>query len=280
MIHVENEIKTFVKMLTIQNYAKQTIASYQYSVKQFLKAFKKYKIDAIMPLNISNYLHHLITSQNISVSTQKMTLAAIGKFFELNYNTILPLKSLYPKRKEKQLPKSLSKNEIQRLISVTENIKHKCIIMLLYSSGLRISELLNLKISDIDSNNMIIHIYKSKGNKDRKVMLSETALQRLRTYYKAYKPVKYLFEGYNNTKYSASSVQKMVKRMAFIANINKYVTPHILRHSFATHLIENGTDIRYVQELLGHHSIKTTQIYTHITDITKSKIKSPLDALS
>ena len=126
---------------------------------------------------------------------------------------------------------------------------------------------------------MLVHVNQSKGNKDRKVMLSEKVLHKLRLYYKAYQPKVFLFEGQKNEQYSPSSVQKIIKKSAFKAGIKKYVTPHVLRHSFATHLLENGTDVRYVQELLGHNSIKTTQIYTHITDVSKSKIKSPIDTL-
>ena len=126
---------------------------------------------------------------------------------------------------------------------------------------------------------MVIHVRQSKGRKDRTVMLPENILLELRSYYQTYKPNDYLFEGTNGNKYSSTSVQNIVKKAARMASINKTVTPHVLRHSFATHLIENGTDIRYVQDLLGHNSIKTTELYTHITDVAKSKIKSPLDSL-
>lgn len=149
--------------------------------------------------------------------------------------------------------------------------------MLLYAAGLRLSELLNLKITDINSEKMIIHIVQSKGNKDRMVMLSEKVLGQLRPYYKKHQPKKYLIEGQKGEKYAPSSVQKIVKTNAEKAGIKKPVTPHLLRHSFAIHLLENGTDIRFIQKLLGHNSIKTTQIYTHIVDVTNCGIKSPLD---
>jgi site-specific recombinase XerD len=165
------------------------------------------------------------------------------------------------------------------MIDLTTNQKHKCIIKLLYGCGLRLSELLNLKITDIDSGNMVVHIQNSKGNKDRVVMLSNQLLQDLREYFLVYKPKEYLIEGQGGGIYSEKSVQNVVKDAAKRAGIKKQVTPHVLRHSFATHLLENGTDIRYIQQLLGHSSIKTTEIYTHITDISKSKIKSPLDYL-
>jgi site-specific recombinase XerD len=169
--------------------------------------------------------------------------------------------------------------EVKKLMAGVTNLKHRCIIKLLYGSGLRLSELLHLKLTDIDSKSMIIHIRKSKGNKDRVVMLSNSLLDELRVYFIHYKPTDFLFEGQSGGMYSEKSVQVIVKNAASKAGINKQVTPHTLRHSFATHLLEAGTDIRFIQQLLGHSSIKTTEIYTHITDVMKSKIKSPLDSL-
>ncbi len=141
------------------------------------------------------------------------------------------------------------------------------------------SELLHIKISDINSECMLIHIRNSKGNKDRVVMLAPSVLDELRAYFKTYKHKVYLFEGQGGGMYSEKSVQAVVKAVAEKARITKKVTPHVLRHSFATHLLENGTDIRYIQQLLGHNSVKTTEIYTHITDVAKMNIKSPLDYL-
>ena len=165
------------------------------------------------------------------------------------------------------------------MIATTTNQKHVCVIKILYGCGLRLSELLHLKLHDIDSERMLIHIRSAKGNKDRVVMLSPGLLEDLRSYFKVYHPKVYLFEGQGGGMYSAKSVQNVVKMAATRASIQKQVTPHILRHSFATHLIENGTGIRYIQKLLGHSSIKTTEIYTHVTDAAKLKIKSPLDLL-
>jgi len=167
--------------------------------------------------------------------------------------------------------------EIKRLIHGTVNLKHKCIISLLYSSGLRRSELLNLKIENIDSERMVLIIKNSKGKKDRVTLLSQNVLNLLRTYYKKYKPKKYLFEGIKGGKYSETSVAKILKSSASKAGIKKNVTPHMLRHSFATHLLEQGTDLRYIQELLGHSSSKTTEIYTHISKKAIDQIKNPID---
>lgn len=187
------------------------------------------------------------------------------------------LSHLYPKRVEHQLPKYLNKEEILKMIGLTENLKHKLMISLLYGCGLRVSELINLKITDIDSKSGRISIIQAKGKKDRYVMLPKSVLPLLKEYFEKYFPQTYLFEGGKNEKYSPRSVQQVVKQAALKAKIQKLVTPHILRHSFATHLIENGTDIIYIQELLGHNSVMTTQIYTHIIDLTIRKIQSPLD---
>lgn len=279
LIDIKNEIKIFENKLKVQRYAEASIRNYNSAVKRFLSlAIKKYKIpNEIDEAVIERYIIWLIEEKNASRSFQINELSGITKYFDLVYNIKFDLKHLYPKRKENTLPKYISKKEVKLMIDKTENIKHKCIIMMLYSGGLRLSELLNLRVYDIDSDNMIIHINKSKGNKDRKVMLSEKLLAELRQYYKSFKPKEFLFEGQKGGIYSSKSVQAIVKNAASKANIKKKVTPHILRHSFATHLIENGTDMRYVQDLLGHGSIKTTEIYNRVTDVTKSKIKSPLD---
>jgi site-specific recombinase XerD len=160
------------------------------------------------------------------------------------------------------------------------NLKHKVILFVGYSAGLRVSEIVNLKISDIYSGSMQIRIEQGKGKKDRMVMLSEKVLVLLRAYYTKYKPVYWLFEGPKGEQYSVRSVQQILKRAKSLAGIVHKGSVHTLRHSFATHLLEGGTDLRLIQELLGHTSIKTTVIYTHITDTSKAKVKSPLDKLN
>lgn len=151
------------------------------------------------------------------------------------------------------------------MLRVTKNLKHKSIIAILYSCGLRRSEIINLKLTDIDSKRMLIKIRGAKGWVDRYVQLAKPTLELLRKYYKKDNPVKYLFEGERGNMYSPSSVQNLVKNAAIKAGINKRVTPHTLRHSFATHHLEQGTDLRYIQEWLGHKSSKTTERYTHVS---------------
>lgn len=178
--------------------------------------------------------------------------------------------------KERHLPEVLSKEDIIKIINNTNNIKHKCIVGLLYSSGLRRGELLNLLVTDIDSNRMVVKINNAKGNKDRISVLSPSILKDLRLYYKIYRPKTYLFEGQNGGKYSVTSVINIIADAAKKAGVSKKVTPHILRHSFATHLLENGTDIRHIQILLGHSSTKTTEIYTHVANRSFMEIKDLL----
>ena len=179
--------------------------------------------------------------------------------------------------KEHKLPKVISKEEVLAIINRTNNIKHRCIVSLLYSAGLRRSELLNLKISDIDSKRMVIRVEGAKRNKDRLTLLSETVLKDLRKYFVDWKPKNYLLESPKGEQYSSTSVKSIVANAARKARISKVITPHMLRHSFATHLLENGTDLRHIQLLLGHSSTKTTEIYTHVAVNTFIKVKNPLD---
>jgi integrase/recombinase XerD len=182
--------------------------------------------------------------------------------------------------KKESLPKVISKESVIKMIDVCPNIKHRCIVALLYSSGLRRAALLNLKISEIDSERMTIRVTQGKGKKDRISILSKRLLGDLREYYRAWRPKEYLFEGQEGRRYSATSVAKIIDKAAKKAKIAQKVSPHMLRHSLATHLLENGTDLRQIQTLLGHNSLKTTEIYTHVAVQGMNKIKNPLDLMS
>lgn len=192
-----------------------------------------------------------------------------------------PVKTYYVQRpkKEKRLPEVLSEEEVASILNSIDNLKHKAILSLIYSAGLRLGELINLKINDIDSGRMVIIIRQGKGKKDRISLLSEKVLHLLREYLKVYQPREYLFEGQFFGQYSSTSVQKVFRMAKVKACIRKPATVHTLRHSFATHLLERGTDLRYIQALLGHKNPKTTEIYTHITKKGMEKIKSPFDSL-
>ena len=182
-------------------------------------------------------------------------------------------------KKANKLPKVFAKSDVKKLFEVTTNLKHNTMLKLCYGLGLRVSEIINLKISDIDSKNMQVFIERAKGKKDRYANLPETILEQLRAYFIEYKPKIYLFEGQYGGKYSTRSAQQVFKIALERSKINKDLGIHSLRHSFATHLLEQGTDIRFIQELLGHKDIKTTLLYTHVSDKSIRKIISPLDSL-
>lgn len=278
---IENLIMIFERRLKLQRYSPNSIRNYSSAVKSFLQiAAKKFNDPGRLTENeIEKYVFWKIEKDKISNSHQRMIVASIDKFYCLVLNRELEVKHLYPSRNRYALPRHITATEVKEMIASTPNRKHACIIKMLYGCGLRLNELLHLKLSDINSERMLVYVRNSKGNKDRVVMLAPALLEDLRNYFKAYHPKVYLFEGQNGGRYSEKSVQNIVKTAAVKAGITKQVTPHVLRHSFATHLLENGTDIRYIQQLLGHGSVKTTEIYTHITDVAKMKIKSPLDYL-
>jgi site-specific recombinase XerD len=268
----------FIKTLTLKNYSPNTIRTYKSMLQEFLEYYKKLDPAKITEEQIRDYLLFLLDERKISISYQNQSINAI-KFY---YEQILgrPVRTYYIQRpkKEKILPNVLSEQEVLQILNNTDNLKHKTILSLIYSAGLRRGELINLKIKDIDSQRMYVIIRQGKGRKDRYSILSEKVLELLRRYVKQYKPVIWLFEGQFGGQYGASSIQHILKDAVAASKIRKRVTVHTLRHCFATHLLERGTDIRYIQELLGHQSSKTTEIYTHITQRGLGKIKSPLDS--
>lgn len=280
-MNTDNLINEFERKMNVLRYSPNSIQNYKSAVRGFLQlAQKKYRHPLeITETDIEKYLFWKIEKHLIGASCQHLIVASIDKFYLSMFNTQLKIKHLYPRTKKKGLPVYLTTKEIIRLMDNVTNLKHKCIIQLLYGCGLRLNELLHLKLTDIDSKNKIVLIRNAKGGKHRVVMLSPLLLVSLRHYYKIYHPEIYLIEGQGGGVYSEKSVQTIVKNAASKAGITKKVTPHTLRHNFAIHLLENGTDIRYIQELLGHKSVNTTEIYTHIADIAQSKIKSPLDLL-
>jgi site-specific recombinase XerD len=206
-----------------------------------------------------------------------MSLSAIKFYYEKVLN--IKLLDLNRPRSAKLLPVVLSEDEIQLLFESIDNIKHKCILMTVYSGGLRLSEVVNLKIKDIDSHRKLIFIRGGKGNKDRYTLLSDFLLDWLRKYFILERPKNWLFEGHLGGQYSSQSIQQIMRDAVKNSGIRKHATVHTLRHSFATHLLENGVDLRYIQSLLGHNSIKTTQIYTHITTKGIKSITNPLDKI-
>ena len=272
----------FEYKLIEQQYSISSIQNYLSTMGCFLQQNKnKYSnpLD-ITETDIEEYLLLKIENHSIGDSYQRLIVASIDKFYIYLFNVHLNIKHLYPRSKSKCLPVSLTVCEVSRLMDSVINLKHKCIVQLLYGCGLRLNELLHLKLTDIDYRNNVIVIRNTNWGKNRKVMLSPLLLNSMKRYYKEYHPNKYLIEGQGGGMYSEKSVQIIVKNAALKAGITKKVTPNTLRHSFASHLLENGTDIRYIQGLMGHKSINSTEIYRHVTNIEQSKIKSPLDLLT
>lgn len=276
----ERIVKVFVERMSLQRYSASTIKSYTEYLKLFLHAMQRYDKLAMVPVKeIESFINSKVLNDHISASYQRSLVGAIKKAYTLLLDRQIKLDYLLPKRGEHKLPKFFSKEEVRRILDHTDNLKHKAMLMAIYSCGLRLSELLNLKIVDVRSSDQILRINQSKGNKDRIVSLPDKLLGVLRDYYQVYKPQDYLFEGDKGGRYSERSVQLVLKKALTKAKVKTNGTVHTLRHSYATHLIQSGIDIRIVQELLGHDSIKTTMIYTHITDVDKKKTPSPLDFL-
>ncbi|HES59292.1 MAG TPA: hypothetical protein ENO18_02580 [Caldithrix sp.] len=269
----------FEKKLAIANFSNQTIKNYRSALLKFLDFITVKKVSEVSDDLIEEYLYHCKTKYKYSFSSMKQVIASIRFLYAEVLDKPAPKVLFVKMKRPKTLPVVLSKQEITRLIKSTQNVKHKTILLLIYSAGLRLGELLNLKIADIDSKALKIHIVQGKGKKDRYVPLSEKALELLRQYFKAYKPVEFIIEGAKGGRYSDKSVQSVMQQALKRAGIRKKATVHTLRHSFATHLLDEGTDIRYIQELLGHVRLETTQIYTHVSSYSINQIKSPADAL-
>ncbi|WP_163699735.1 site-specific tyrosine recombinase/integron integrase [Adonisia turfae] len=267
----------FVEQMKIRRYSQNTIKAYTSTLARFLEFNSDREPDQIEPGRIRAYMLHLVEYTDLSASYQNQAINAIKFYFEAVLGWSVDPIVIQRPRKAKKLPTVLSEEEVALIFKQINNLKHKCAIYLIYSAGLRRSEVLNLKPTDIDSKRNCINIRDAKGNKDRITLLSQKALLLLREYYKQYRPKEWLFEGVNGGKYSTTSLRKILQRAVENAEIKKEVTLHTLRHSFATHLLERGTDLRYIQSLLGHSSSKTTEIYTHITSKGFENLKSPLD---
>ena len=223
----------------------------------------------------------MVSKQVESDSTMNVIISAIKFYYErVVFMPAFKIERIKRPRKRRYLPTILSASEVDRMLRMTQNKKHLAILYALYGSGMRLGELLNLEVPDILWDRNQIHVRKGKGNKDRMVMLSQTLKEILRLYFDEYMPSRWLFEGQNQKKpYSGKSVQSMVKKVASEAGIIRRTTPHTLRHCFATHLLDGGVQLPYIQQLLGHQDIKTTLIYTHVTTQNATAITSPLDRL-
>jgi integrase/recombinase XerD len=275
-----SELRTKMKMdLELRGYSPATMEYYIGNVMRFAQHFKK-SPDLLGENEIYEYLHYCITEKNLSEGTVNLVHSALKFFYTKTLGRDWRVEKLARIKERRKLPVVLSQDEVKSIFDATENLKHKAMLMTIYAAGLRVSEVANLKVTDIDSKNMQIFIRNSKGKKDRYVILSKVNIEILREYWKQYHPKTYLFGSrFGDDAVSVRTIQVVFKEARDKAGVKKAATVHTLRHSFATHLLEAGTDICYIQRLLGHTCINTTTIYLHLRRMDLLNITSPLDTL-
>lgn len=272
----------YLKFMLSRNYSRNTIETYYYYFLLFINSFPMLNIHTINNFTskeINAYHENLKESTGGSTTRLNQSVNAIKLYYREVIGSDLELQSIVRPKKERTLPKVWSLEEIGRIISNIDNLKHKTLISLMYSSGLRVSEVLNLKPKDICRERMQLTVRGGKGKKDRYTILAKKSLELLEQYFREYKPREFLFEGQFGGPYSDSSVRKFLNEAVAKSKVKPHRGTHTLRHSFATHLLEGGTDLRYIQGLLGHNSSRTTEIYTHISNAHLRTIKSPLDGI-
>lgn len=277
--YIDDVIVSLKKQLILKGYTNKTIKAYIGHARRFLQYTNK-KLECITVNDVESYMFMLLNDQQNSHSYVNQSLSSIKFFFKYILNKDNLLYELPRPKKENKLPEVLNNEEVLAIFNKISNYKHKAILYLVYSSGLRVGEVVRLKVKDIDVERMMIHVRQGKGRNDRYTILSEVTLKTLRKYANIQKPSDWLFPGGKEGSFlTERSVQKVFSKACKDAKIKKSVSVHTLRHSFATHLLEGGTDLRYIQELLGHKSTKTTEIYTHVSNKSIRNIQSPLDRL-
>lgn len=273
------QLEAMMTKLLLSGKSSYTIKAYRSEIIRFLCEFESVDINDLTLAEIEQYVTVLVRDYKISASKQNIIINAIKFYLEKVLGKPREKYKITRPKKAKSLPDTLSESDVLTLINSSKNIKHRAILYLLYSSGLRRSEITKLRIEDIKSDKKIIFIKGAKGKKDRTTMLSEATLVLLRSYYKCYRPSYWLFEGVDGGQYSTSSVNKVFRAAAKKAGIAAWATPHTLRHSFATHLLQANVNLRFIQSCLGHESPETTQIYTHVISVDNSIVRSPLDRI-
>jgi site-specific recombinase XerD len=272
-MQIPKHIELYRKDLMLKNYASSSIDNYVSQVKCFLEYFNG-KFTEPAKVNESAIKDWLLMAN--SINGRKHRLSALKLFYALTVKQPMKFKYIEYPRSEKKLPIVLSQEEIQKMFDVCENLKHKAILALLYSAGLRVSELINLKWANLDRSRKIINIIGAKGNKDRQVPLASELITVLEKYYLAYHSIEYVFNGQKELQYSDRSVLQVVKQLANKAGIKKDVWTHLIRHCSFTHMVEAGTDINIIQKIAGHNNVKTTHLYTHLSHNIISKVYSPI----
>lgn len=271
--------QAFQQLIQLKGYSASTLKSYSNEFHFLLRLLASVSVASLSKAHIQSYLLWLVNNKGYSEVHVHMAVNAIKFYFEHVEGRAREFYDLPRPKRPSRLPEILAEEEVVTLIRTTKNLKHKALLMTSYSAGLRVSELVQLKVRDIDPKRMTIHIREGKGKKDRMVPLSKILLDTLRQYYKQYKPKEYLFEGENGGAYCTRSAQKVLHAAKHRSGIWKKGSIHSLRHSYATHLLEGGTDIRYIQNFLGHNNLKTTMRYTHVSKVKVENIGSPLDKL-
>ena len=279
-MEIEQHLISFKNYMNFRRYSQNTIKTYADALEVFFRFYKDQAPESLNIEDIINFNISYILKKNLSASYQNQVINAIKLFYRNRFNRAMEVDFIQRPRREKRLPNVLSKNEVKSILEAPTNLKHRAMLSLIYACGLRRSELLNLTLKDILSDRNLLFIRQSKGKKDRVVPISIKLIEILRDYYKAFKPKTWLFEGQEvGKKYSERSIQLVLNQAVEKAKIVKPVSLHWLRHSYATHLLESGTDLRYIQELLGHSSSRTTEIYTHVSTRNLQQIRSPFDDL-
>jgi site-specific recombinase XerD len=276
---VNPELTALVRHLELKSYSPNTIRTYSGAFSIFLDYFYPMKAAEVSREQIESFLLHLAKEKGYSETAIHTLVNAIKFYLEQVLKQPREFYTLQRPKKPIQNPTVFSENEVRRILNAIGNVKHLAMLMIGYAAGLRVSEIVNLLPNDIDSDRMVIHVRRGKGKKDRQVILSERLLQTLRAYYRLCKPKHYLFENEDGNKYSTRSLHQIITRAKAKAGVTRKGTMHALRHSFATHLLEGGIDLRIIQQLLGHNDIKTTLRYTHVSKKLIGKIISPLDRL-
>ena len=272
-------VQALKTQLQIARYSQATFNVYVHMFRAFLKYTYPLPLHQVTRVHVQQYHADLVVHKNVSRSYQNQSVNALKFYLERVLGQDRQFIHLERPKKVERLPEVLSLEEVQAILQHTANLKHKAILTTIYAAGLRMGELLNLQLKDIDSTHMRIWVREGKGVKDRMTVLSPILLKLLRLYYRSCRPQVYVFEGGPGKPYSGSSVRKILQRSVRSAGLLKHVRPHTLRHSFATHLLENGTNLRYIQELLGHNSAKTTEVYTHVSSKKLGDVQSPLDLM-
>lgn len=268
----------FKEFLVAKRYSQSTINTYFTFIRQIAVHIKKAPLKELDTTQLRSFILSHLNKKKLSISTHRQLISAVKQFYEFLGKPAEVIEQLQRPKRGKHLPTVISQIEVLKLLQKTYNLKHRMIIAMLYSCGLRIGELLELKRDAIDLDRMCVHVKMGKGRKDRYVPLAQNIKALLHNYVSSYQPKHYFIEGDKNQSYSASSVRAMLKRSCQKAGIAKKITPHDLRHSYATHLVENGVNLRIIQELLGHSRPETTMIYTHVAHKDLDKITNPLDA--